>query len=73
MVKNVTISDEAYRKLLLIKRKDENFSDLLDRLLENKSSIKTPKIEKKRPKLKGLPSEDILKEMRRKRVAEILR
>jgi predicted CopG family antitoxin len=71
MVKKVPISGEAHRKLLLIKQKDESFSDLLDRLLENRSSIERLRLRRKRPKLKGLASEEILEEMRRKRVRGI--
>jgi len=34
MVKTITIRDEVYRKLLTIKRKEESFSELFDRLVE---------------------------------------
>ena len=34
MVKTITIRDEVYRKLLAIKRGDESFSDLFERLIE---------------------------------------
>ncbi|MDN5366701.1 MAG: putative antitoxin [Candidatus Diapherotrites archaeon] len=31
-VKTITIKDDVYKKLLAIKRKDESFSDVLERL-----------------------------------------
>jgi len=37
-----------------------------------KGTISSREIKDRRPKLKGLPSEEILKEMRRKRIAETL-
>jgi predicted CopG family antitoxin len=40
MVKTITIRDEVYRKLLELKRKDESFSQLLDRLAECQDSRK---------------------------------
>lgn len=39
MVKTITIRDEVYRKLLSIKREDESFSDLLERLVEGVNSL----------------------------------
>ncbi len=33
-MKTITIRDEVYRKLLAIKREDESFSDLFERLAE---------------------------------------
>jgi predicted CopG family antitoxin len=41
LVKIITIRDEVYRKLLAVKRKDESFSELFDRLAEGKDSIET--------------------------------
>ena len=41
MVKTITIRDEVYRKLLTLKRKDESFSELFDRLAENKDPMET--------------------------------
>jgi predicted CopG family antitoxin len=41
MVKTITIRDEIYGKLLTIKRKDESFSDLFNRLVECTSPIQT--------------------------------
>jgi len=39
LVKTITIRDEVYRKLLSIKREDESFSDLLERLVEGVNSL----------------------------------
>lgn len=44
MTKTITIRDEVYRKLLTVKRRDENFSRLFERLTED---IKTPELLKK--------------------------
>lgn len=41
MVKTITIRDEIYRKLLTVKRKDESFSELFERLAENKDPLET--------------------------------
>lgn len=41
MVKTITIRDEVYRKLRTIKRKDESFSELFDRLAECQDSRET--------------------------------
>ena len=41
MVKTITIRDEVYRKLITIKRKDESFSELFDRLAECQDSRET--------------------------------
>lgn len=38
MVKTITIRDEVYRKLVVMKRKDESFSELFDRLVECQDS-----------------------------------
>ena len=39
MVKTITIRDEVYKKLLSIKREDESFSELLERLVEGVNSL----------------------------------
>ena len=36
LVKTITIRDEVYKKLLTIKKKDESFSELFERLAENR-------------------------------------
>ena len=41
MVKTITIREEVYRKLLTVKRKDESFSELFDRLAENRDPLET--------------------------------
>ncbi len=41
MVKTITIREEVYRKLLTVKRKDESFSELFDRLAESKDPLET--------------------------------
>ncbi len=41
MVKTITIREEVYRKLLTVKKKDESFSELFDRLVENKDPLET--------------------------------
>ena len=38
LVKTITIRDEVYRKLVSVKRKDESFSELFDRLAQCKDS-----------------------------------
>ena len=43
LTKTISIRDEVYRKLLKIKRKDESFSELLDRLAEGANPVKTLK------------------------------
>ena len=43
MVKTITIRDEVYGKLLIIKGKDESFSELFDRLVECTSPDETLK------------------------------
>jgi predicted CopG family antitoxin len=41
LVKTITIREEVYRKLLTIKKKDESFSELFDRLVESKDPLET--------------------------------
>ncbi|MGQ9722760.1 MAG: antitoxin VapB family protein [Candidatus Jordarchaeum sp.] len=43
MTKTITIRDDVYRKLVRIKREDESFSELFERLVEGVSSIETLK------------------------------
>jgi len=43
MVKAITIRDEIYKKLLTIKRKDESFSELFERLIGNMDSLEVLK------------------------------
>jgi predicted CopG family antitoxin len=41
LVKTITIREEVYRKLLTVKKKDESFSELFDRLAEGKDPLET--------------------------------
>jgi len=41
LVKTITIRDEVYRRLLTIKKEDESFSELFDRLAEGKNPLET--------------------------------
>lgn len=39
MTKTITIRDEVYKKLLTVKRKDESFSKLFERLVEGMNPV----------------------------------
>ena len=41
MAKTITIRDEVYRKLLTVKREDESFSELFERLVEGVNPLET--------------------------------
>ncbi len=41
MVKTITIRDEVYKKLLTVKKKDESFSKLFERLAEERNPTET--------------------------------
>jgi len=41
LVKTITIREEVYRKLLTVKKRDESFSELFDRLAESKDPLET--------------------------------
>ena len=43
MTKTITIRDEVYRKLLKIKRENESFSELFERLAEGVNPVETLK------------------------------
>jgi predicted CopG family antitoxin len=43
LVKTITIRDEVYRKLLSVKRENDSFSELLDKLVEGADSLETLK------------------------------
>ena len=43
VVKTITIRDEVYKKLLSVKRENESFSELLDKLVEGADSLETLK------------------------------
>ena len=39
-VKTLTIKEEVYKKLVKLKRENESFSNLIERLIERKNSIR---------------------------------
>jgi len=39
LTKTITIRDEVYKKLLAVKREDESFSKLFERLLEGMNAV----------------------------------
>lgn len=41
MVKTITIRDEVHQKLLAIKKENESFSELFERLAEGKNPLET--------------------------------
>lgn len=41
MTKTLTIRDEVYKRLASVKRKDESFSELFERLVEGTSSVES--------------------------------
>ena len=41
MTKTITIRDEVYKKLLTVKREDESFSKLFERLVEGMNPLET--------------------------------
>mgnify|MGYP001121402132 CR=1 FL=1 len=43
MTKTIAIRDEVYRKLLSVKGKDENFSELFERLIEGANPVEVLK------------------------------
>jgi len=65
MVKTITIRDEVYGKLLIIKGKDESFSELFDRLVECISPAET--LKKLRGKVEFTDKEMMLSDLYSKR------
>ena len=61
MVKTITIRDEVYGKLLIIKGKNESFSELFDRLVESTSPVET--LKKLRGKVEFTDKEAMLTEI----------
>jgi predicted CopG family antitoxin len=43
LVKTITVRDEVYRKLLAVKREDESFSELFERLVEDANPVEVLK------------------------------
>ena len=67
MVKTITIRDEVYRKLLSVKRKDESFSELFDRLTDNKTAVESLTKLRASVDLSEAEKDEILSEIRVKR------
>lgn len=44
MTKTLTIRDEVYNKLASVKKKDESFSELFERLVQGTSSVESLKM-----------------------------
>jgi len=61
LVKTITIREEVYRKLLTVKKKDESFSELFDRLAENKDPLET--LSKLRATVEFRKKEEMLSEI----------
>jgi len=68
MVKTITIRDVVYKHLLGVKKKDESFSELLDRLV--KSSDSTVVLKKMRGSIVWKDKAKMLKEIEESRWAE---
>ncbi|MGO8806106.1 MAG: antitoxin VapB family protein [Candidatus Bathyarchaeia archaeon] len=64
MVKTIKIRDEVYRKLLSTKRKDESFSELLDRLAEKNSTAEILKKIRGSVEFGDSEKEELLSEIR---------
>ena len=67
MVKTITIRDEVYEKLSAVKGKEESFSELFERLLEDVDSVKV--LKKLRGSVEFVPreKEKLLGEIRQRR------
>ncbi len=65
MVKTLTIKDVVYRKLLAMKREDESFSDLFERLADESSPIEV--LRRLRGTIEFTDKERVLKEVRKRR------
>jgi len=67
MVKTITIRDEVYGKLLTIKRKEESFSELFDRIVECTSPVETLKKLRGKVEFTDKEKETVLSELYSKR------
>ena len=67
MVKTITIRDEVYGKLLTIKRKEESFSELFDRLVDSTSPMETLKKLRGKVEFTDKEKETVLSELYSKR------
>jgi predicted CopG family antitoxin len=56
------VRDEVYRKLLTVKKRDESFSRLFERLVENMSALET--LKKLRGTVEFKDKEEMLSEIR---------
>jgi predicted CopG family antitoxin len=63
MVKTLTIRDEVYKKLISIKDKNESFSELFERLVEDRSPSEILKRLRGRIKLTASEKRGILEEI----------
>jgi predicted CopG family antitoxin len=61
LVKTIIIPDDVYRKLLAIKRNDESFSELFDKLAESKNPMET--LTKLRATVEFRKKEEMLSEL----------
>ena len=68
MVKTITIRDEVYKKLLTLKKKNESFSELFDRLAENKDPLET--LTKLRARVEFTNKEEMLSEIHSSRAEQ---
>jgi len=62
LTKTLTVRDEVYRKLLTVKKKDESFSRLFERLVESMSALET--LKKLRGSVEFRDKEGMLSEIR---------
>ena len=62
MTKTLTVRDEVYRKLLTVKKRDESFSRLFERLVESMSALET--LKKLRGSVEFKDKEEMLSEIR---------
>jgi len=62
LTKTLTVRDEVYRKLLTVKKRDESFSRLFERLVENISALET--LKKLRGSVEFKDKEEMLSEIR---------
>ena len=67
MVKIITVRDEVYQKLLSVKRENESFGELFDRLTESNAPQETLKKLRATVEFAEGEKEEILAELRSKR------
>jgi predicted CopG family antitoxin len=69
MSKTITIRDDIYKLLVSIKKKDESFSMLFERLIESRRNVKI--LEELRGSVKFRDKKNLLREIRRKRSGRV--